>query len=458
MTVTNQNKKVTATGNGSATTYSFKPIVINQASELSVVTTVIATGVETIRTQGTGAGNWSTGLTTFPATGSITYPADEVTPLPNTETITIKRVLVLEQQTDLENQGGYFPEVQETQYDKFVMIDLQQQEEVDRSVKVPVSTSTSVNPELPAPAANTVVGIWSSDALSIVAGPSADEITNAQGYAVAASSSADDAAADVVLTGIDVVSAGISETNAAASATAAALSASSNWASTIANKDDADSPIAPVLGDDGTIFVCDTTNGTIIVNLPPIAAMGEGYRIGIINGSGTNDITINRDGTDTIVGLTNFTLTDDTQYIGLAADDNTVDNWIIIAQSAVQAGSGLTKTGATLSLNIGNDQDWTGSQRSPFIVVTDGALDMGGGQNFKYTPGATDVLEFSNEAAGQSGIIHLINTGGETITLGSEVDADADLATTISAAGTYPLSYYCFDGTNVVVTRGLPVV
>src|SRR3990167_8899322 len=100
MTVTTQTKKVTATGNGVATTFSFSPIVMTAASNIIVTTTVIATGVETVRTQGTGATNWSTTIieADYPTTGSIVYPADEVTPLPSTETITIKRVLTLEQQ------------------------------------------------------------------------------------------------------------------------------------------------------------------------------------------------------------------------------------------------------------------------------------------------------------------------------------------------------------------------
>ncbi len=51
-------------------------------------------------------------------TGSVTYPADAVTPMTSDEKITMKSVLTLEQQTDLENQGGYFPDTQETQFDK----------------------------------------------------------------------------------------------------------------------------------------------------------------------------------------------------------------------------------------------------------------------------------------------------------------------------------------------------
>jgi hypothetical protein len=153
MTVTTQTKKVTTAGNGSATTFSFSPIVIFASTDLSVVTTVVATGVETARSEGSGASAWSLGITTFPATGSITYPQDAVTPLESTHTITIKRVLTLEQQTDLNNQGGYFPDVQEEQFDKLVMIDLQQQELIDRTFKFPVSYTGSVSLEIPAPVA-----------------------------------------------------------------------------------------------------------------------------------------------------------------------------------------------------------------------------------------------------------------------------------------------------------------
>jgi hypothetical protein len=157
MTVTSQTAKVTATGNGSATTFSFSPIVIFASTDLSVVTTVIATGVETARSEGTGSSAWSLGITTFPATGSITYPQDAATPLASTHTITIKRVLTLEQQTDLNNQGGYFADTQETQFDKLVMIDLQQQEVLARSFTLPVSYTGSASLEWPVPVAGAYV-------------------------------------------------------------------------------------------------------------------------------------------------------------------------------------------------------------------------------------------------------------------------------------------------------------
>ena len=166
MTVTSQTTKVTATGNGSATTFSFSALVIFASTDLVVVTTVTATGVETTRTEGTGATNWSTSLTSFPATGSIVYPADTATPLPSSQTITIKRVLTLEQQTDLENQGTYFADTQETQFDKLLMIDLQQQEIIDRSFSFPLSYTGSASAEIPAPVANAYL-LWDAAGTSL---------------------------------------------------------------------------------------------------------------------------------------------------------------------------------------------------------------------------------------------------------------------------------------------------
>jgi hypothetical protein len=166
MTVTSQTTKVTATGNGSATTFSFSPMVIFASTDIVVTTTVIATGVEATISEGSSSSTYSVGITTYPATGSITYPASGGTPLASTHTITIKRVLTLEQQTDLNNQGGYLPETQETQFDKLVMLDLQQQELIDRSLTFPLTYTGSASSELPTPSANSYIK-WNSDATAL---------------------------------------------------------------------------------------------------------------------------------------------------------------------------------------------------------------------------------------------------------------------------------------------------
>ena len=98
---------------------------------------------------------------------------------------------------------------------------------------------------------------------------------------------------------------------------------------------------------------------------------------------------------------------------------------------------------------LANDQSWTGSQRGTPSTVTDGTLDLNTANNFQYTPSGSDTLEFSNETAGQSGFIKVINTSGHTISVGSEVKKGASWD--VSTAGTYIVSYYC-DGTNVYVS------
>lgn len=144
--------KVTATGNGVRRTFSFSPIVIFANSELEVVTTVIATGVETVRLLGTTSTTYSISIPAngYPATGSIDFPASGGTLLPSTEEIVIRAVLDLGQDTNLE-AGEYDPEVQEQQFDRFAAVDQQQQDQLDRSLRVPMSTPATVDMEMPPP-------------------------------------------------------------------------------------------------------------------------------------------------------------------------------------------------------------------------------------------------------------------------------------------------------------------
>ena len=158
MTVSTQLPKRIHDGNDAATVFSFSPIVMNKATEI-VVTHTTSAGAETTLSEGTGASAYSVQVTSYPGTGTITYPEDEVVPLPTGETLTIKRVTVLEQQTDLHNQGGYFSETHEDQFDKFVMIDLQQQEELDRSFRFPVSYDGGIPPITNAPVASGILRI-----------------------------------------------------------------------------------------------------------------------------------------------------------------------------------------------------------------------------------------------------------------------------------------------------------
>lgn len=65
--------------------------------------------------------------------------------------LTIRRIMPLTQQTDIRNQGSYFPETHEDEFDRGIMIDQQQQDEIDRCVKLAESILPSdFDPTLPA--------------------------------------------------------------------------------------------------------------------------------------------------------------------------------------------------------------------------------------------------------------------------------------------------------------------
>lgn len=134
-----ENTKVTANGNDVATSFSFSPVVIYAADELEVVITD-PDGVVTEILPGASATTYAVVVSSYPGTGSITYPAVGGTPLPTGWTITIRRVLDFTQPTDLQNQGGYYADTQETMHDRHVARALQLREELERSVKVPLGS------------------------------------------------------------------------------------------------------------------------------------------------------------------------------------------------------------------------------------------------------------------------------------------------------------------------------
>ena len=73
------------------------------------------------------------------------------------------------------------------------------------------------------------------------------------------------------------------------------------------------------------------------------------------------------------------------------------------------------------------------------------SFNMASGNNFETTPSATGALTFTGFTKGQSGNIYLDNSAGVSITAASTTYINGTDLTTISSAGKYFLSYYCFD-------------
>jgi hypothetical protein len=148
MAVENTTSKVEVLGNGSATVFSFSPLRLFEPRAADggthdlEVTRVNADLTEEILTEGTGTNNYSVSVASYPGTGSITFPASGAARLPTGAKLVIKRKVRLKQYENLNNRGGYFADTQEEMHDRHRMVDLQQQEEIDRAVKVPIGDPT----------------------------------------------------------------------------------------------------------------------------------------------------------------------------------------------------------------------------------------------------------------------------------------------------------------------------
>jgi hypothetical protein len=139
--------------------------------------------------------------------------------------LTIRRVVPLKQETDIRNQGDYYPETHEDTFDYLTSIDQQQQDEVDRSVKLPETVAAAdFDAEMPAALAGSVscalVTNLTGDGWAV--GPTVSAISGAQTSATAAAASATAAATSATAAATSATAAATSATAAATSATAAA--------------------------------------------------------------------------------------------------------------------------------------------------------------------------------------------------------------------------------------------
>ena len=127
----------------------------------------------------------------------------------------------------------------------------------------------------------------------------------------------------------------------------------------------------------------------------------------------------------------------------------------LTSSTALQKGDGSTGiTAASAGTDYaapGTAATFTASQRGTVTTDNDGSFDMNVTNNFSCTPTATFALTFTNITAGQSGYVLLINTGGHAITAAATTKVGATFLTTVSAAGTYLVSYFS-DATNAYCT------
>ena len=473
MTISSTTNTVSYTGNGSTTEFAVNYVFFGTgtSAEIQVVEVVIATGAETVKSNGSdftvSGGNGATGTVT-----AAVAPASTVKWV-------INRTTTQTQETDYVENDPFPAESHEEALDRLTAVDQEQQRALDRTAQLPDGYTGSFDPTLPVDITGSTVLAFNAGATAFEIGPTTAAISGAAAEAAAAAVSAD----------------------ASASYAAASEAALDEFTDLYLGAKASD----PALDNDGNalqdgaLYFDTTLNVMKVYDLGTTTwkrttpTSGEQANIDTVSGISADVTTVAANVTD----VTNFA----DVYIGPSASDptqradasalqagdlyfNTTSNvmrvytgsvWInaaLVAADVLQVANNLsdldnTGTARTnLGVAIGSDvqaydadnavtdaaQTFTVSQRGTITTDNDLSFDIGdtGTNNFKCTPTGTGTLTFTNHTAGQSGNILLINTGGHAISLAATTKGDANLATTISTAGTYWLSYYD-DGTNAYV-------
>lgn len=201
MSISSTNNRIDHIGNNVTHTFSFLYRIFED-SDLQVIVVNPDTNSQTTLTLDThytvsGAGSSSGSITLIAGAFEWIYSGVPYNNLKLNWGLTIKRVLPLVQETDIRNQGAFYPEIHEDQFDKSIMIAQQQDEEISRSVKLPTGISSSeFDPTLPSDIAlyanSTIVVNPTADGFMV--GPTTDEISSAQTYATQALASKNSAA------------------------------------------------------------------------------------------------------------------------------------------------------------------------------------------------------------------------------------------------------------------------
>lgn len=203
--------------------------------------------------------------------------------------------------------------------------------------------------------------------------------------------------------------------DAAASALAAANTLASALWRGMRRKTSADSPYTITQADNGYLIVVDTTAGAVTMNLPSVAGLSLPFTVGIQLDAGANNITVNRNGTDTIDGSTSKTISVAGAGAQFLADINpTPDEWEVMDFGA--AGGNLivdafSGTGAQTAFVLSADP---GSKNNTWVSI-DGVLQ----QKSSYSVSGT-TLTFTT--APPTGTSNIEVVTGTTLSIGTPSD------------------------------------
>lgn len=492
------------TGNDSASAFAFS-FKVFAASDIRVVETLIATEVETDLVLNT---NYTVVLNNDQDNnpgGTITYKVGGVTTaLPSTKKLTIVGDFKYEQPSDLPDGGAYRASVVENALDRNTMLIKQTQEEVARAVKVPVSSSTDPNALI----ASLLQAESDATAAAAAAAISESNAATSESNAAASASAAAAAAASVLWNDVAFKTFADSPITLTSADSGKLFAIDATGGNVVVNLPEISTLTLPwTLG----VKKTDASGNLVIVNragtdtidgnasksitspesgatfVPDTDTSPDTWvtaQFGIAAGNQVDEVfTEGVDftaGASTVLTLAgtygsegNISVHFDAAFQG--PDTYSLSDTTLVFSSAVPIGVNkvYVKGGATLAIGVPSDgsvsagkvdpayeatlaklnaaQNFTAPQRSAPLTDNDLSFDLADNQNFTATPTGAGTLTFTGLAAGLNGNILLVNGSNYAIAKAASVKCNASFLTTISASGTYWISYYS-DGTNVYVS------
>lgn len=435
MAIETTANRISYAGNGVTTGFAF-PYKFLANADLVVIVRNNTTGVETTKTLTThytvtGAGEDAGGTVTMLSAPSAS------------ESLIIYNDPAATQGVDLRENDNLPAEVVERAFDRLTVLVQRLKDRVSRAVRLSDGFTPSFDPTLPSDlddAAGKIPLIndagtgfadaadWPDSAgltadMAASAAAAAASATAASGSATAAAGSASAASTSAGAASTSASAASSSASAASSSASAAAASASAA-ASTLASalwrgvvrKTFADSPYTVTSSDNGKLIVVDTTGGAVVINLPSIAAITTPFTLGVQLDAGTNGITINRNGTDTIDGATSKSITVTGSGAQLLADTTPApDEWEVIdfgAQAGNMTADTFSGTGAQTAFTLSVDP---GSKNNTDVYV-EGIYQ----QKSTYSLSGT-TLTFTEAPPSGTNNVEVIS--GTVLTLGTPSDA-----------------------------------
>jgi hypothetical protein len=356
MSISSTTYRNNYTGNGTASVFAYSFRILDDDHLL--VTVQDSVGTETTLVKTTDYTVASVGS----ATGSITLVNASQAWLTGGNlstgyTMAITRNVPLTQPTDIRNQGTFYPETHEDAFDRVVMQVQQQQDAIDRGVRLPVTVDPSTfDPEVPASivgeagailqvnstgdgwtvGASTVVGTtvtpYMATVLDDLSAAAARTTLGALSDAAGAVGTTNLAALAVTTAKLDALAVTTAKIDAGA-VTRAKITETLNTTSKTAN-------YTATASDD--VILCSASGGAFTITLPAAASSTGLHLVVKKTDSGFNAVTIDGNASETIDGATTKKLSTQYESIEIVCDGS---NWHIVRRHIPNLRQTFTPTG-----------------------------------------------------------------------------------------------------------------